>query len=61
MDLKSTIKKPGRLKQKAQVSIGQAGRVHTNTVISERPGGTFKLPNSMQSLHQQEEPSHLWV
>ena len=40
-----TIKKPGQLKQKAQASIGQAGRVHTNTeVISERPGGISKLP-----------------
>ena len=38
-------KSRGQLKQKAQAPIGQAGRVHTNTeVISERPGGTFKLP-----------------
>ena len=45
MDSTSTFKKPGELKQKAQVSIGQAGRVNMNTeVISERPGGTFKLP-----------------
>ena len=36
---------PEQLKQKAQAPVGQAGRVHTNTeVISERPGGTFKLP-----------------
>ena len=39
-----TIKKPGKLKQKAQDPIGQARRVNTNKVISERPGGTFKLP-----------------
>ena len=45
MDSMPTIKKPGQLKQKAQASIGQAGRVYTNTeVINERPGGTFKLP-----------------
>ena len=45
MDLTPTIKKPGELKQKAQAPIVQVGRVHTNTeVISERPGGTFKLP-----------------
>ena len=45
MDSTPTIKKPGELKQKAQASIGQAGRVNTNTeVFSERPGGTFKLP-----------------
>ena len=44
MDSTPTIKKPGQLKQKAHVPIGQAGRVHTNTeVIGERPGGTFKL------------------
>ena len=44
MDSKPTIKKPGQLKQKAQASIGQAGRVHMNTeVINERPGGIFKL------------------
>ena len=61
MDSMLKIKKPGQLKQKAQAPIGQAGRRHTNTeVISERPGGTFKLPqpNSMQSLHHQE-PSYL--
>ena len=40
-----TIKKLGQLKQKAQAPIGWTGRVHTNTeMISERPGGTFKLP-----------------
>ena len=45
MDSISTIQKQGQLKQKAQASIGQAGRVHTNTeVMSGRPGGTFKLP-----------------
>ena len=45
MNSMPTIKKPGQLKQKAQAPIGQAGRVHMNTeVISERPGGTFKLP-----------------
>ena len=45
MDSMPTIKKPGELKQKAQAPIGQAGRVNMNTeVISERPGGTFKLP-----------------
>ena len=62
MDSIPTIKKPRELKQKAQAPIGQAGRVHTNTeVISERPGGRFKLPPAklMQSLHYQE-PSHLW-
>ena len=59
MDSTPTIKRPGEHKQKAQASIGQAGRVNTNTeVISERPGSTFKLP-PMQSLHHQE-PSHLW-
>ena len=45
MDSTPIIKKPRELKQKAQAPIGQAGRVNTNTeVISERPGGTFKLP-----------------
>ena len=45
MDSMPTIKKPGQLKQKAQAPIGQAGTVHMNTkVISERPGGTLKLP-----------------
>ena len=45
MDSTPTIKNPGQLKQKAQAPIGQAGRVHMNTeVISESPGGTFKLP-----------------
>ena len=45
MNSTPTIKKSGQLKQKAQVPIGQAGRVHMNTkVISERPRGTFKLP-----------------
>ena len=45
MNLMPTIKKLGQFKQKAQAPIGQAGRIHTNTeVISERPGGTFKLP-----------------
>ena len=45
MDSIPTIKKPKQLKQKAQAPIGQAGRVHTNTkVISEKPGGIFKLP-----------------
>ena len=40
----SIIRKLGQLKQKAQAPIGQAERVHMNTeVISERPGGTFKL------------------
>ena len=44
MDSTHTFKKPGELKQKAQSPISQAGRVNTNTeVISERPGGTFKL------------------
>ena len=45
MDSTPTIKKPRQLKQKTQVPIGHARRVHMNTeVISERPGGTFKLP-----------------
>ena len=45
MDSMPTIRKPGGLKQKAQAPIGQAGRVHMNTeMITERPGGTFKLP-----------------
>ena len=45
MDSTPTFKKPVELKQKAQAPIGQAGRVNTNTdVISEKPGGTFKLP-----------------
>ena len=45
MNSMPTIKKPVELKQKSQASIGQAGRVHTNTeVISERPGSPFKLP-----------------
>ena len=40
-----TFKKPGEPKQKAQATIGLAGRVNTNTeVFSERSGGTFKLP-----------------
>ena len=44
MDSTPTIKMLGQLIQKAQAPIGQAWRVHTNTeVISERPGGTFKL------------------
>ena len=39
MDSTPTIKKLGQLKQKAQVLIGQAGRVHLNTKVnSERPG-----------------------
>ena len=45
IDSMPTIKKPGQLKQKALAPIGHAGRVHMNTeVISERPGGTLKLP-----------------
>ena len=45
MDFPPTNKKPGQLKQKAQAPIGQAGRIHTNIKVnSERPGGTFKLP-----------------
>ena len=44
MDSMPTFKKPGELKQKAQPPIGQTGRLNTNTVFSERPGGTFKLP-----------------
>ena len=61
MDSSPTIKKPGQLKQKAQTPIGQAGRVHTNTeVISEKPGGTFKLPpakfNAVPSLSRIKSP-----
>ena len=45
IDSTLTIKKPGQCKQKAQAPFGQAERVPMNTeVISERPGGTFKLP-----------------
>ena len=45
MDSTPTFKKPGELKQKVQAPIGQAGGVNMNIeVISERPGGTFKLP-----------------
>ena len=47
MDSIPTIKKLGQLKKKAQVPIGQAGRVRMNTKVnSERPGSTFKLPPS---------------
>ena len=44
MDSMLAIKKPGQLKQKLQTPIGQSGSVNMNTeVISDRPGGTFKL------------------
>ena len=61
MDSTPTIKKPEQLKQKAQAPFGQARRVHTNTeVISEKPGGTFKLPpakfNAVPSLSRTKSP-----
>ena len=61
MDSTPTIKKPEQLKQKAQAPIGQARRVHTNTeVISEKPGGTFKLLpakfNAVPSLSRTKSP-----
>ena len=40
MDSTPTIKRPGYLKQKAQSPSGQMNA----KVISDRPGGTFKLP-----------------
>ena len=50
MDSTPPIKKLGQLKQKARAPIGLAGRVYMNTeVISESPGGTFKL-----------HPSQIW-
>ena len=56
MNSTPTIKKSGELKQKAQASIGQAGRVNMKTeVISERPGGTFKLPAA--KFHAVPSPS----
>ena len=60
MDSMSTIQKPGQLKKKTQAPIDQAGRVHTNTKVnSERPGGTFKLPqpNFMQSPQHKKQSS----
>ena len=64
MDSMPTIKKLVQLKQKAQAPIGQAGRVHTNTeVISERPGGTFKLPpakfNAVPSPSRTKSPMEI--
>ena len=44
MDSTLTIKNLEQLKQKAQASIGQTGRVYLNTKVnSEKWGSTFKL------------------
>ena len=61
MDSTPTIKKLEQLQRKAQAPIGQAGRVYTNTeMISERPGGTFKLPpvkfDAVPSLSRTKSP-----
>ena len=51
MDSIPTIKKLGQLKQKAQALIGQDGKIPANTeVISEKPGGTFKLPPAINAV-----------
>ena len=59
MNSTPTNKKLGQLKQKAQASIGQVGRIHMNTKVKDQEAQlSYPQPNLMQSPSIKDKVTH---